>query len=115
MRRLGDLESVVMSLLWSAEAPMTVREVLDHMDRTPPLAYTTVLTVVDNLHRKGFLVRAKDGRAFRYRPVKARAEYAADLMSDVLSSSGDRSATLLTFVDRMSPEEQSRLRQALGE
>ena len=115
MRGLGDLESVVMTLLWSADTPMTVREVLDRMDRQPPLAYTTVLTVVDNLHRKGFLTRAKDGRAFRYQPVKAREEYAADLMADVLSSSGDRSETLLNFVHRMSAEELSRLRRALGE
>ena len=115
MRGLGDLEAVVMALLWSADAPLTVREVLGQMDRRPPLAYTTVLTVVDNLHRKGFLTREKDGRAFRYQPVKARAEYAADLMADVLNSSGDRSATLLTFVERMSDDELSRLREALGE
>ena len=55
MRTMGELEAVVMQILWSAENPTTVREVLAKIDRHPPLAYTTVLTVMDNLHRKGFL------------------------------------------------------------
>ena len=61
MRTMGELEAVVMQILWSAENPTTVREVLAQIDRHPPLAYTTVLTVMDNLHRKGFLSRERVG------------------------------------------------------
>ena len=114
MRPLGELEAIVMEHVWSSEEPLAVRDVLERMDREPPLAYTTVLTVMDNLHRKGFLVREKVGRAFLYRPTKARAEHTADLMHELLSDSGDSSVTLLRFLDRMSPKEVERLKRALG-
>ncbi len=104
-----------MQLLWAAESPTTVREALVGIDRDPPLAYTTILTVMDNLHRKGFLMRRRAGRAFEYWPTKPRADYTADLMDELLSDSGDRSATLLRFVDRMTPGELSRLKEALGD
>lgn len=113
MRSLGDLEAVVMDHLWSADDGLTVREVLKRLDREPPLAYTTVLTVMDNLHRKGFLTRQKEGRAYRYLPTKGRAEHTADLMHELLSGSGDRSVTLLKFLDTMSPTEVERLKRVL--
>lgn len=115
MRRLGELEAVVMDQLWASTERLTVRHVLEHLDRRPPLAYTTVLTVMDNLHRKGFLNRERDGRAFRYWPTKARADFTADLMDEILSGSGDRSTALLRFLDRMTPEEVASVRRALGD
>lgn len=115
MRTMGELEAVVMDIMWAAEGRSTVREVLERIERQPPLAYTTVLTVMNNLHRKGFLTRGRVGRAHEYWPTKPRADYAAELMEELLSDSGDRSATLLRFVDRMTPSELSRLREALGD
>lgn len=115
MRSLGDLEAVVMDHLWSAEEGMTVRDVLERLDREPPHAYTTVLTVMDNLHRKGFLSREKEGRAYRYLPTKGRAEHTADLMHELLSGSGDRSVTLLQFLDRMPAKEVERLKRVLDD
>jgi predicted transcriptional regulator len=44
----------------------------------------------DNLHRKGWLTRERDGRAWRYRPALSRQEHAALLMNDALSASSDR-------------------------
>jgi predicted transcriptional regulator len=115
MRQFGDLEAVVMDHLWTAREPLTVRDVLERIDRDPPLAYTTVLTVMDNLHRKGFLTRERDGRAFRYRPKQDRAEHTAELMHELLSDSGDSSVTLLRFLDQMSPAEVNRLKRALDD
>lgn len=114
MRALGDLEAVVMDLMWSADGPLVVREVLARLDREPPLAYTTVLTVMDNLHRKGFLTREKDGRAYRYQPVKSRAEYTAQLMHELLTGSGDRSVTLMRFLEQLPAKEVEGLKRALG-
>jgi predicted transcriptional regulator len=114
MRSLGELEAVVMDRLWSADQGLTVREALERLDRDPPLAYTTILTVMDNLHRKGFLVREKEGRAFRYRPTKGRAEHTAELMHELLSGSGDQSVTLLRFLDRMTAPEVEQFKRALG-
>lgn len=115
MRQFGDLEAVVMDHLWSSSEPLTVREVLERIDREPPLAYTTVLTVMDNLHRKGYLIREKAGRAFQYQPTKDRSAHTAELMHELLSGSGDSSVTLLRFLDTMSPSEVKRLKRALGD
>ena len=113
MKNLGDLEAVVMDILWASPEPVTVREVLETLEPTRPLAYTTVMTVMDNLHRKGFLLRELDGRAYRYRPAKPREDHAAELMAELLAESGNRSNTLLRFVDYMSREELSNLKKAL--
>ena len=83
-RPFGDLEATVMDLLWSADRPLLVREVLDLLPARP--AYTTVMTVMDNLHRKGWLTRERDGRAYRYAPVSSRQEYNAELMREVLAA-----------------------------
>lgn len=115
MRRLGDLEAVVMEILWSTEGSLRVRDVLERLERDPPLAYTTILTVMDNLHRKGFLTRDRAGRAYRYQPAQGRAEFTAEVMHELLSESGDTSSTLLTFIDQMSPVEIARLKRALSD
>lgn len=113
MKRLGELEATVMDLMWSTEEPVTVRELLERIDRSPPLAYTTVMTVMDNLHRKHFLLREKDGRAYRYRAVKSRSEHTAELMRELLAGSGDRTATMLRFIGSMPPSEAARIQSLL--
>ncbi|GAB3930312.1 BlaI/MecI/CopY family transcriptional regulator [Kribbella albertanoniae] len=115
MRGFGDLEAAVMDLLWGKSAPATVRAVLDDLQTARPLAYTTVMTVMDNLHRKGFLDRELEGRAHRYWPTRSRAEYAAELMGEALSASGDSTAALLRFVEQMPAEEVDRLRNLLDD
>jgi predicted transcriptional regulator len=113
MRGFGDLEAVVMDHLWSQDGPATVRTVLDGIETARPLAYTTVLTVMDNLHSKGFLAREREGRAHLYWPTRSRAEYAAELMGEALADSGDPTAALLRFVEQMPVGEISRLRTML--
>src|SRR5438093_12864236 len=68
VRGFGELEQAIMDVVWVADVPLTVREVLERLnaDRPQPLAYNTVQTVLEVLHRKEWLTRAKDGRAFRY-------------------------------------------------
>lgn len=115
MRTMGELEAVVMDVVWTAEEPITVRSVLERVQRQPPLAYTTIQTVMDNLHRKGVLERRREGRAFSYWSTKQRADYMADVMNEVLTDSGDRSTTLLRFVGHMSDSERERLRAIIGD
>ena len=62
MRQLGELEAVIMDRLWQRGTPALVREVLDDLRHDRPLAYTTVMTVMETLHRKGWLRRHRDGR-----------------------------------------------------
>jgi predicted transcriptional regulator len=114
MRRLGELEAAVMGLLWTdPEAALSVREVLERLSTRKPLAYTTVMTVLDNLHRKGFAARDKDGRAYRYRATSTREQHTAELMEGALADTTDRAAALLHFVETISPEGLADLRAAL--
>ncbi|MFC5996077.1 BlaI/MecI/CopY family transcriptional regulator [Pseudonocardia hispaniensis] len=114
MRRLGALEAAVMDVLWRASGPRRVRDVLEELTRDRQLAYTTVMTVLDNLHRKGWVQRAMDGRAYRYRPVASREEATAKALRDLLDSSEDVEAVLLHFARSVSPHESAVLRDALG-
>lgn len=114
MRKFGELEAAVMDCLWSRGEPATVREVLTDLSTSRQLAYTTVLTVMDNLHKKGWLRREPAGRAHRYAPVAPREEYGARLLREALRSGGDPAGALLRFVGAMSPPEAAALREALA-
>lgn len=89
---LGEREATIMELLWSVAEPVTVRDVLDRLER--PLAYTTVMTVLDNLHNKGHVTREKVGRAFQYRAAETREAAAARMVREVLAASGDAEGAL---------------------
>ena len=92
---------------------MSVRETLASLTRERPLAYTTVMTVMDNLHRKGQLTREMSGRAWLYRPVRSRAEHAAGLLQDVLAEAGDRQEVLMHFVADLDSDSVAQLRSAV--
>jgi predicted transcriptional regulator len=112
VRPLGDLEAQVMRRIWERGQPVTVRDVVDDLQRDRSIAYTTVMTVMGNLCKKGWLRRQADGRAYRYEATVSGAEYSAGLMRQALSASADRSAVLLRFVEQMSAEEASALAAA---
>ncbi|MER5806903.1 BlaI/MecI/CopY family transcriptional regulator [Streptomyces sp. NPDC002033] len=113
VRRLGELEAEIMDRVWLWERPVSVREIVDDINRRRTVAYTTVMTVADILYRKGWLSREKSGRAWMYEAVRSREEYTAALMQDALGDSQDRRAALLRFVERMSHEDVEALDEAL--
>jgi len=117
VRGFGELEQAIMDVVWDVDAPLAVREVLERLnsERSQPLAYNTVQTVMEVLHRKEWLTRAKDGRAFRYKATKSREEYAASLIDQVWSTGADRTATLVKLFDELDAEEVAELRAALAE
>ncbi|GGQ59709.1 BlaI/MecI/CopY family transcriptional regulator [Couchioplanes azureus] len=102
---LGDLEREVMQQLWEAGQPLTVRQVHDRLSRSRDLAYTTVMTVLDRLAKKGVVLQQKADRAYRYAPAQSREEMTAALMLDALSTAPDgvRDAALAHFVGRIDP------------
>lgn len=101
-----------MDRMWAADEALTVRQVHTDLNLERPLAYTTVMTVMDKLHRKGWLLRAPSGRAYEYLPAISREQYTADLMGEALSASSDRSATLVAFLEQLGPAETAELRHA---
>lgn len=115
MRGLGELEKAVMDVLWRADTPLKVRDVLELLNTGKDLAYTTVLTVLDNLHRKQWVGRERAGKAYLYRPTLSMAEAAANSLREVLDASGDPESVLLHFTQSMTPRESEVLRKGLNE
>lgn len=110
---MGELEDAVMSRVWEWNRPVTVREVLEDLERDRTIAYTTVMTVLDNLHQKGWVRREVDGRAYRYTAVSTRAAYSAALMNEAWSTNDNSAAALVAFFAMMSSEQRDALRDAL--
>lgn len=115
---LGALERAVMGHLWDADAPQTVRQVHDTLRAQRELAYTTVMTVLQRLARKGLVTQIRDDRAYQYAALRGRDELVAGLMVDALdqaADSGGRRAALMSFVERVGAEEADALRRALAD
>jgi predicted transcriptional regulator len=93
---MGHLETDVMEILWT-RGESSVHEVVEQLAR--PLAYTTVMTTLDRLYKKGLLERRKADRAFFYVPRLTRAEWerkrAGDFLAAFLASPGGAPGDLL--------------------
>ncbi len=97
---LGRLEAVVMKQVWGLPG-VTAREVCDRLTGKRERAYTTVMTTLDRLHRKGLVRREKDGLAWRYTPVLSEEQFqrarADGLAAGILQDHGELG--LAAFVD----------------
>jgi predicted transcriptional regulator len=113
VRGFGELEAVVMDRVWSREATSTVREVFDDLRQQREIAYTTVMSTMDNLYRKGWLARERNGKAYRYWPTLTREQYGARLMREALDSAGNPDVVLTHFLDQISEHDSVRLQHLL--
>lgn len=104
-----------MDVLWAATAPRSVRDVHEAL-AARDLAYTTVMTVLDRLAKKGLAVREREGRAWLYRAAASREELAAESISESLATLGtDRRAAIVHFLGQADPDELAAVREALAE
>lgn len=108
--RLGPLEAQVMDVLWTHGAS-TVREVINTLGGTR--AYTTIATIFKHLDRKGLVQASRSGRSVRYEARMSREQHTAALMQRALKASGDRTASILHFVDSMAGEDRALLHEYL--
>lgn len=101
--RLGPLETELLHAL-RRRGDATVRELMDEIASTP--AYTTVMTTLDRLYKKGLAERTLEGRAFRYRSKETEEQYSRDLieanLQRLLVAARDPSAPLSFLVDTVS-------------
>lgn len=108
---LGPLEQRVLDYLWRRRSAVTVREVRSALGRE--LAYTTVMTTLDRLFKKGLLDRLPAGRAFRYTPRATREAFGASQVRALLARffrRGKASAPLLSsLVDAVSEHDRALL------
>lgn len=86
---MGELETAIMEVLWSANEPMTVRAVFETLVRDRQLAYTTVMTVLDRLAKKGKVTRQQEARAWIYRSAATRSAMVTDAVQELLAEAGD--------------------------
>ena len=114
---LGSLERSVMDVMWDdpSSGGLTVREVLDRLETSRTLAYTTVMTVLSRLAEKGTLERTRDGRAWRYRTTTTRQQLTAEAMRDPLGEldQEQRTSAILHFIEDATEDELASLRAAL--
>lgn len=73
LKPLGELEQEIMSVIWTSQCA-TVRCVYDQLSKEREIAYTTVMTTMDRLSKKGILQRSKVGKAYEYKPIQSETE-----------------------------------------
>ena len=115
---LGALESKVMDILWTRSdaarcEETSVRDAVNLLAR--PLAYTTVMTTLDRLFKKGLLDRRKEDRAFFYTPrfskIEWEAKRASDLITNMLSGKSSNDMLMSCLVDAVGSEDAALLDQ----
>ena len=92
---LAPLELDCMNTLWPI-GQGTVREIRDRLAARRPRAYTTIMTIMDRLARKGIVERRKIGRAYMYRPNLSAEEARAHALDQVIENffAGSKEALL---------------------
>jgi BlaI family transcriptional regulator, penicillinase repressor len=116
-RPLTALELEIMTVLWDV-GPSTVQVVQERLADKRPLAYTTVQTMLNVLHRKGKVTRTLTNRAYQYRPTVSRRKAAAQAIRDVVDRlfGGSAESLVMNLVEtrQLSPEKLAALTQLLG-
>ena len=93
-----ELELEILKILWD-DSPLPVREVRARLDAEAdrPLAHSSVITMLNIMHRKGFLRRRKEGKSFLFSPKVKKENVAGGMMGDLLSRVFDGSPSALVL------------------
>ena len=110
---LGSLEAELLAVLWQRSGWLSAPEVHEELSSIRPIGYTTVSTVLIRLWHKGHLERVRDGRAYAYRPLHTKEQFAAARMASLLSGIDDRPRALSWFFEHLGDEERAELRRLL--
>ncbi len=97
-----ELELEILKVLWD-ESPLPVREVRARLEAEAdrPLAHSSVITMLNIMHRKGFLRRQKRGNAFLFSPKVEKNRVTGRMMGDLLTRAfdGSLSAMVLNLIE----------------
>lgn len=114
--RLGDLEEAVVETLWE-QGVLTTPAVFDLVGRPRGLAYTTILTVLQRLTKKGIVTRHEQGKAHSYEAALTREEYnrkrAHTLAAEIVPLGAAGMAAFLAEAERLDPAIVARLRESM--
>ncbi len=102
-----------MSVIWN-QGDVTVQDVKEALEPDRPLAYTTIMTVMSRLVKKGLLVRVKEGKAYLYRPATSKDKLAGSMLRSLVrklydGATGSAIAHLLESDEEVDEAELDRL------
>lgn len=113
-----ELELEILKILWG-KSPLLVRDVrarLEELGR--PLAHSSVITMLNIMHRKGYLTRRKEGKSFWFSPKADRESVMSRMMGDMMSKlfDGSPSAMALNLLEsaELDAEELSEIRKLIA-
>ena len=117
-KQLTRLELQIMKALWDF-GPSNVQVVQENLSASPKLAYTTVQTMLNVLHRKGWVNRTLRGRAYEYEPLVSRDRAANNAIRDMVDRlfGGSVEGLLMSLVNskQLHPKKLEKLRTLLEE
>ena len=114
-----ELELEILKVLWD-QSPLPVREVRARLDAQAnrPLAHSSVITMLNIMHRKGFLRRRKQGKAFLFSPKVKKENVTGKMMGDLpwRAFNGSPSAMVLNLIETadLDSEELAELRRLIS-
>ncbi len=111
---LGELETDVMEIIWKAENPVSVLDVVKVLGKKRKSAYTTVMTIMWRLVYKGILIRKLHGTSYLYQPKVNREKFVASSVHAIFTSAVSTlgQEVVLHFakeIQKMSPEKRKDL------
>jgi len=116
-REFTPLELEIMNVLW-ATGPANVAAVQQALPGDPPLAYTTVQTMLNILHRKGKVKRALKGRAYEYAPAVSRERAATTALRDMIDRlfGGSAESLVMSLIEQrqLTPEKLAKLNRLMA-
>lgn len=113
-RNRGELESAILEILWSAQKPLTAKEVQASFTKNVP-AITTLITVLDRMKEKGDVVKSSTGgRSNTFAASRSQYEHITAAMTAALSATNDSAAALMHFAGSLSEEDREFLRHAIN-
>jgi predicted transcriptional regulator len=115
-RQQGELENLVLEILWDAEQPLTSNEVLARCNVDSKLALTTILTVLSRLIDKELVQRSNgEGRSNLFAAVTSREEHTARQLLDLINDSANQALTLSHFTAGLNKKSVAALKKLLNE
>lgn len=118
-RVLGELETAILERIWGREN-VAVRDIFNELRQERDIAYTTVMTTMDRLWKKGLLIRERNGNAYLYSPVYSKKSLIQKCINQVLDNilSDITEPTLAHFVsnlEKVNPALLNELKRLLSE
>ena len=115
-RQQGELENLVLDVLWDADQPLASNEVLARCNVDSDLALTTILTVLSRLADKELVVRTEGlGRSNLFTAATSREEHTARQLLELINDSSNPALTLSHFTDGLNKKTITALKKILDE